>query len=205
MLKLAFDTETSGIDPDKYCLLTAYFAVLDENDLVVDELDLKVMPDNGEIAFEQSALNVNGIDLEAHKEDAITYSEGAKILESFLSKHSKGKKPQLQPCGHNISFDINFIKKTLLPVDRWEKYCHYRVLDTTPITSMLKEVGIFGEKVGSLESLVEHFGVEKRSAHNAKEDVLMWIDVFKSMKNMLKQMKNGALVDSNKIDILLTE
>lgn len=203
MKKLAFDTETSGIDPKTYKVLTVYMAVLNDDDSIADEIDLKIMPDSGLIPYQQQALDVNGIDLEEHKKEAITYGEAKPMIVDFFKRNSS-KKRDLQPCGHNIDFDINFLTSELFTVEEWEKYVHYRKLDTTPLTSFLKEVGMMPEKVGNLESLVEHFGLTKRAAHNAKEDTLMWIDVFKAYKNMFKGMKTGAL-SATDYDILLIE
>lgn len=205
MIKMAFDTETSGLDFKKHAVLTAYFAILDENDQVVDELDLKTMPDDGNIEYEQSALDVNGIDLEKHKKEALTYSQARPLIVAFFKKYSPGKKRNIQPCGHNIDFDINMLTNTILDLDTWETMIHYRRLDTSPLTSFLKETEILPEKIGSLTSLVDHFGLQKRLAHNAKEDTLMWVDVFKAMKKMLNDMKKGSLTSSSGFDILLTE
>lgn len=205
MLKMAFDTETSGINPKIYKVLTAYFAILDENDSVIDELDLKVQPDDGVIPFEQQALDINKIDLEKHKQEAITYSEARPIIAAFLKKHAPNKKKRVQPAGHNIPFDIEFVQEYLVDKGFWEEVCHYRLIDTSPITAFFKETEIFPDKLGTLESLVDHFGLPKRNAHNAKEDVLMWIDVFKALKTMMQDMKKGALTSSGGLDILLTE
>lgn len=205
MANMVFDTETSGINPAVHCVLTAFFTVLDENDNPVDELDLKIKPDSGEIAFQEEALRVNGINLEEHKKEAITYSEARPLILEFFKKNSV-KKRSLIPCGHNINFDINMIIGCgLLSQEEWDKFVHYRTLDTTPLTSFLKEVDILPSKVGNLGSLVEHFGLEKRNAHNAREDVLMWIDVFKAYKKMLIDIKKGALTSSESLDILLIE
>ena len=205
MKKLAFDTETSGIDASKHCVLTAYFAVLNDNDDIVDELDLKVIPDSGEFQWEQGALDVNGINLDEHKESAMSYSEARKLILDFFKRNSD-KKRSLQPCGHNIDFDIRFITAGLVSLDDWNKYVHYRTIDTMQISSFMKDVDILPEKVGSLESLVEHFGLAKRNAHNAKEDVLMWLDVYKAYKGMFKEMKRGALSGaSESLEILLVE
>ena len=157
MIKLAFDTETSGLNPKVHKALTVFMATLDDDDNVIDSLDLKVQPDDGVIPFEQGALDVNGIDLESHKVEAITYSEAKLLIVEFFKKNSK-KKRDLQPCGHNIDFDIDFMTSTIFDLDEWNKYVHYRKLDTTPLTSFLKEVGIMPDKVGNLSSLVDHFG-----------------------------------------------
>lgn len=200
MIKMPFDCETGSVDPKKGSLLTAYFCILNDKDEIIDELDLKLKPDDGVYLYEQEALDVNGINIDEHDKVAITYSEGKQRLLSFLKKHSP-KKRGIRPCGHNIPFDINFITSHLLAQEEWDKYCHYRILDTTPIATFLQDIGFLPPKIGSLTSLVEHFQVDKKTAHEAKGDVLMWIDVYKKMsqvfKNLALKSGNG---DINTVD-----
>ena len=196
MNKMPFDCETGGIDPATSSLLTLYMAVLDSNDQIIDELDLKLKPDDGKYLWTQEAMDVNGINLEEHDKEAITYSQGKVLLMAFLKKNSP-KKRSLRPCGHNIAFDIGFIQTHLLSKKEWEDYCHYRVLDTTPIATFMQDIGVWPSKLGSLVSLVEYLGVKKRLAHNAKEDTLMWIDVYvalqRNFKNIIQNGINGDI------------
>ena len=139
-------------------------------------------------------MKVNGINLQEHLSDpnTITYEEGKKVLTAFLEKHKiKGKRRSFQPCGHNIPFDDEFFWNQLIPKEEWEKHVHYRRLDTTPITSFLKDVGVFPQDVGSLTSLVEYFGIPMGEAHNARGDVLMNIEVYKAMRKLMAEKKEG--------------
>lgn len=189
---MPFDCETGGIDPRTSSLLTAYFSIVDDNMNVIDELDLKLKPDDGIYQYTQEAMNVNKINLEEHDKVAITYTEGKKLLMSFLKKHSP-KKRGIRPCGHNIKFDIDFVTYHLLSPTEWESYCHYRALDTTPIATFLQDLEVWPSKLGSLTSLVDYLKVQKREAHNAKEDTLMWIDVYKEMTKNFKNIINAGL------------
>ena len=191
MLIGAFDCETGGLDPSKHSLLTFYMAILDENLNKIDDLDIKMMPDNGDIVFDQKALDVNGIVLDDHKKTAITYSKAVTLIESFLKKHSP-KKRGIRPAGHNIAFDIGFLKGQLKIDSVWEDKCHYRCLDTTPITTFMQDLGVWPDKLGSLTSLVEYFKIPMLNAHTAKDDVLMWIEVYKQMKIQTKEALSGT-------------
>ena len=187
---MPFDCETGGLNPDKNTLLTVYMAILNENLEKVDELDLKLKPDNGQYVCDEEALSINKIDIQKHDKEAVPYSEAIKLIETFLKKHSP-KKRGVRPAGHNIAFDIEFIKRQLKIDKLWEEKCHYRVLDTTPITTFMQDVGVWPDKLGSLVSLVEHFNVPMLNAHTAKDDVLMWIEVYKQMKIQTKQSLTG--------------
>lgn len=192
---LWFDTETGGLNPEIHSLLTAYFAVCDKDLKMMDELYLQLKPEDlSKINVTEGAMKVNNINLEEHLKDpnTVTYEEGQKILLNFFAKHKiKGKRKSLQPCGHNVAFDKDMIWHQLVPKDVWEKDVHYRTLDTSPVCSFLKDVNLIPQDVGSLTSLVEYFGIPMGEAHNARGDVLMNIEVYKAMRNLMKEKKEG--------------
>lgn len=200
MYLMPFDCETGGLNPNSNTLLTIYMAILDENMNKIDELDLKLKPDDGAYVYDQEALDVNKINLEEHDKVAIKYSQAIPIIENFLKKYSP-KKRGIRPAGHNIAFDIAFLKGQLKIDKIWEDKCHYRVLDTTPITTFMQDIGVWPEKLGSLTSLVEYFKIPMMNAHTAKDDVLMWIEVYKQMKTQTKESMVGTGV-SDELSLL---
>ena len=69
-----------------------------------------------------------------------------------------------------------------------QKYISYRTLDTGVVGQYLKCCGIIPQSVsGSLSSYVEHYGIQKRTAHTARGDVEMTIDVMKAMVKEIKK------------------
>lgn len=191
---VAFDSETGGLDPNEHDLLTAYFAILDDALNVVDELYLKLKPDDGRApAVTEEAMKVNGIDLNAHMADPETlpYSEAKKVLALFLAKHLvEKKKKTLVAAGHNISFDISFIQKYVLPKKTWDQLFTHRYLDTMPVAVFLKFVKWWPEEIGTLTSIVKHLNLPMRNAHNAKDDTLMFVDVLKAIFSIFKDKKS---------------
>lgn len=202
MNKLWYDTETGGTNENIHSLLTAFFAVCDKNMTVIDELYLQLKPsDISKLNVEDQALKVNNINIEQHLNDpqTVTYEEGEKILIEFFERNKiKGKRRSLQPCGHNIlGFDNPFIWTYLMSKEKWEKYVHYRTLDTTGIVAFLKDVGMLPADVGSLTSLVEYLKIPMKEAHHAKGDVLMNIEVYKALTAMIKDVKKNSATTSN--------
>jgi DNA polymerase III epsilon subunit-like protein len=196
-LFLPFDTETGGLDPKLADLLTVYMAVMDENFKILDEVDLKVKPDDGRLPIcEAGALKVNKIDVAKHLADpeTITYSEAKIKILTMLKKHLKktGRYSNLVPLGHNVPFDVGFLQHHILPKDEWDKIIHYRTIDTSPIVGFFKDCGWFPRELGSLGSVVEYLGVPKRPAHNAKEDTLMCVDSYKAMIAIMKSKKESG-------------
>lgn len=200
---LWFDTETGGKNAKIHPLLTAYFAVCDQDHNIIDELSLQLKPaDPSKMVLEQEALDVNKINIPDHLADpnTITYEEGRVKLKTFLVKHKiKGKRKHYIPAGHNVAFDKDFVWQWLMPQDEFEEEVHYRTLDTSMITTFLKDIGIFPETLGNLMSLVEYYNLPKKEAHNAKGDVQMNIDVYKSMKAMMKDRKKDMVGGTNSL------
>jgi DNA polymerase III epsilon subunit-like protein len=46
--------------------------------------------------------------------------------------------------------------------------------------------------LGSLSTVVEYLGIPKRPAHNAKEDTLMTVDVYKKWLDIMKSKKDAG-------------
>lgn len=189
---IAFDFETGGIDPSKNPILTGYFAALDKNLNILGDLELKIKPEAPFDVLEKDAMKVNGIDLEKHNNDPETLSraEAAAKLKSFLREFRGKSRSKPRPLGHNIAFDVNFTRQ-LLTQEEWESNVHYGIACTSVLTNILKDIGILPETVGNLESLVKYFGVQERTAHTAKDDVLMMIEVYDKMIQMLKRSIEG--------------
>jgi hypothetical protein len=56
---------------------------------------------------------------------------------------------------------------------------------------------VFPVDVGSLTSLVEYFQIPMQEAHHARDDVLMNIEVYRAIKNMMQTKKRNMSSGSN--------
>lgn len=193
---LAFDTETGGLDENVEDVLTFYCAIFTYDWKFVDELDLKLKPNDGRFPVANAgALRVNGIDLQKHMADpnTITYAEACEKITAFLAKYRKpGRWSNITPLGHNVPFDQRFTWKHIVPFAVWDKYCHYGIADTKSDGDALKRWGFLPHSLGNLASYVEYFQIPKRNAHNAKEDTLMCVDVARAMQAFMRSKKEGG-------------
>ena len=194
---LGFDLETGGLDPSKADLLTGYFAMVDEDFKIVDELPLQLKPNSGLPVVEARAMETNKIDIRKHMEDpnTITYAEGGKKLQAFVKKYlkKKGRYSNIKPLGYNIlTFDIPWAQYHLLDKTTWESMIHYKSLDVMQHVDMLKEHGWLPPTVGNLGSVVEFFGIPKGEAHVARDDLLMTIGAHKKIRELMDSKKNGG-------------
>lgn len=205
---LSFDTETGSLSPKTGDILTAYFAVFDESFKLLDELDLKLKPDNGRLPMAASeALEINKIDIKKHLEDpnTITYSEAKEKIIAMLKKYCTGKNSRLRPLGQNISFDISFIQEYILDFATYEKYIHYAKLDTKGIVDFLKDASWMPSDLGNLGSLCKHFDINLNGAHTAKADTLATVEVYKKLLALMESKKNNNGSNVDLIELLENE
>jgi DNA polymerase III alpha subunit (gram-positive type) len=185
MKYLAFDTETGGLDPEQASLLTAYFAVLDENFNAIAELDLKIKNDKNELYHVTGeALKINGINLVEHHGDNRNSTKGIASLQLKDLLHANFTDEALIPIGHNVDFDIGFIQKHLIPKELWDRYVSYRKLDTAVIGNFLKAKKIIPSNIsGSLGGLAKFFKIDigTGSLHNAKIDTVVCVSLLQEM------------------------
>lgn len=178
---IALDVEAGGVVPE-VSILTAYFAVLDDKFALVDELSLAIKPDDHVYHVTAEALEVNGINLIEHEKIATTAGAAGGKLREFLIKSSNLGAIKLIPIGHGVAGDLNKVYEEVLNKKEAQKYISWRVLDTGVIAQFLRTCGKLPESVtAGLDSLVEYFGIERRKAHDAKNDTLMTVDVLKAL------------------------
>lgn len=194
---MAFDSETGGLNPKTADLLTLYLGILDEDFKMQEELYLKLKPDGGRLPIaEAQALRVNGINIQEHLADpeTITYSEAKvkviTLLKKFLKK--KGRFSNIKALGYNVPFDVKWTQEHILPADEWEAILHYKHIDVMERADFLKEAGWFPSDLGSLGTVVDYLQLPKRAAHNAREDTLMTVDVYKKLLEIMKSKKDGG-------------
>jgi DNA polymerase III alpha subunit (gram-positive type) len=196
---VAMDSETGGLSP-KQDILTLFISIVDEDFKILDELDLKLKPDGRLPIVEAGAMEVNKIDLQKHLEDpnTITYAEAKMKIIAFAKKYlnKRGRYSNLIPLGQNLLFDLNFIWEHVMAKDEWESIFSYNVEDTKTAGLFLKRCGWIPKECGTLKSFVEYFNIPKQTAHEARGDVLMTIQVYKSMIDLMKSKKeNGSSQD----------
>ena len=192
----AFDSETGGLNPEVADMLTFYMGLFDENFKLVEEVDLKLKPEGRLPVADAGALKVNGIDLKAHlaNPETVTYAVGRERVLAMLKRHYKkvGRSSNIRPLGYNVPFDEKFTFQHLISQADWLNVMHYKRVDVMERVDFLKECGWFPKELGSLGTVVDYLQIPKRSAHNAKEDTLMTVDVYKKLLEIMRNKKEGG-------------
>ena len=158
---IAFDTETTGLDPDKDCIVELG-AVVFEHGVPTETFQSYVNP-KVSIPEEVSALNhITNEMMQAAPTEEIIYPEFMK----FLGAAAKG---EIMICGHVAAFDLSFLCKTL---NRIGIDANFRFVDTRQLATKIPELAHH-----SLVAVAEYFEVPLEHAHQAKEDALIsgWI------------------------------
>lgn len=189
---LAFDTETTGLNYNKNNLLTACFIILDENLIEIDRLNINV--NHSEYTISIKAMEINKIDLIKHHYNAHDMVSARKLLLNFLEKYMC----MFIPIGHNVTFDINFIKGSgLLTENEYQKFISYNSIDTISIAQYLKMSGYLPKKQSiSLINLCKYYGIDSKSGeyHTAEYDIEMTLHLLRKFKSM-----NVKFIDDFKV------
>lgn len=189
MKYFCFDTELGGLKKE-YSLLTLYGQILNEDLNVLDEIDLKLKPDDGIYKVSADALSINRINLLEHDRNSISTSEASAKFNNFICRHSMNSKEKIIPMGHNVSLDIKFIKSYLMSSAEWEKHFSYRKMDCHSVAMFLGFSGFLPKYDSySLKTLAEHYGLQTDGMHEARKDVQITTELFKLMSNKLKELK----------------
>lgn len=194
---IATDCETGGIGDDK-SLLTAYFAFLrqyDDGSIVkLDELDLKIKPNDDVYRITTESLEITHINLIQHNKGAISEKQaGTKLYDKLRIWYSDSGNTKLIPIGHNVAFDIRRITNTLVNRGSWEQYVSYRVLDTCTIAQFLRLTGNLPTDLScGLDNLRDHFKIEmpEGAAHEAKYDTLVTVKVLQHLMEIVSSRSN---------------
>jgi DNA polymerase III alpha subunit (gram-positive type) len=193
---IAFDCETTGVN-DNSNLLTVSFIILDENLTEKDILNLSLRQNNGYYVYPK-ALEINKIDIIKHHSTSLDLIDARIKLLEFLTKNKE--RFNLIPIGHNIQFDIKFIKQSgLLSEYEYNSYISCNPLDTLSIAQFLKLSGKLHEKQSlSLVNLCSSYKLKRHEdeklEHSAEYDIKMTIKLLKFFKDVV----NEGIFDNKK-------
>lgn len=183
---LFLDCEMGGLEKEKYSLLTAYLLFVDDDLNPIDDLYLRVKPDDGIYHVCGEAMNVNKIDLREHDKTAVTYKVAGGLLYNWLKGVSNGGQVKLTPVGHGVYYDVDWILYFILNKKTWDNFVSYRKIDTQAIAQFMRACGLFPDDAGtSLGALGSYFGipVKEDELHDAKTDTHLTLGVFKGFRS----------------------
>lgn len=183
------DVETGGLDPRKHSLLQVALVVC-ENGQELDAMKINIVHEVYNV--DQRAMDINGIDLDSHK--GYKPDEAVAMITDFMATHFE--KPA-QVCGHNVSFDVGFVKELFGTVEAdYDKVFSYRLLDTSAVARFLVFAGIIPPR-GSLGDLAKHFKVphDPKELHDALVDCRVTYQLLLEMTKMFPPAVTDTTVE----------
>jgi DNA polymerase III subunit epsilon len=175
---LVLDTETGGLDPSTDALLSIGLVDFQDGEVLRTE---EILVDPEGLACNPKALAVNQIDLDVHCGYSVTRAEAAERIRDFCA-------PMGRPiiAGHNVQFDIGFIRKLFAP-DVLRRTVSHRVLDTMQVLCFLGHAGLIPPDIAKLDQAMAHFGItmpaDKR--HTALGDALVTAELYRRLLNTI--------------------
>ena len=153
---IAFDTETTGLDPDRDRIVELGVVVF-EKGIPAASFQSYVNPG---ICIPAEVSVLNHITNEMLKAAPLEQDVYPRFMK-FLGDAAFGK---TLICCHVAAFDLRFLCKLL---DQFEIKAAFRFVYTRELAAQIPEL-----KHHSLAAVADHFGISHENAHHAKEDAL---------------------------------
>ena len=186
---LIIDLETGGLDELTNGTCSVAMKVFDKD--ITDEFLIKPHINR---TYTEKALEINGLNTIELEEKGITAKEACERIISFIRKNFNNA-PQV--LGHNVKFDLNFLKHLFLDggYQDFNNFIDRDFLDSKVFANLLKRLGKYPNRSTALVSAYRHFtGKEPVNAHNALADVLMTEEVFNKELEIFQNKKQELTV-----------
>jgi DNA polymerase-3 subunit epsilon len=189
---LICDCETGGLDPQEHSILSLA-AVCWENREIIDEFEILIREPVVKVTPE--AIRINRIDLNKLCEEGVQAHHAVHSFRAFTLKHfPHGLKGSTKVFlgGHNVSFDIGFIRRlwsfrTSEPC--YENIFSHRTLDTCSILRFLSLSGGYSGLVSSgLTDACKYFNIPITDAerHTALGDARATAQLLSAVMDHIK-------------------
>ena len=180
---LFIDTETGGMDPDKHSLLSVAMVVWEKMEIMDSQ---EILINDGILSVTKEALSVNKIDIEKHKQSAISSSQAIGEIFSFLGKHFPGKE-KITLAGHNVHFDAGFLRAFFTANNKdFNEIFSHRIVDTSSILHYLYLAGKIKQRAISSDAAFQLFDIKVEGRHTAIGDAIATAKLFTRLLDLIK-------------------
>jgi DNA polymerase-3 subunit epsilon len=180
---LFIDTETGGLNPYEHSLLSLAMVVWEDME-IIDSQELLI--NDGILSVTEEALSINKIDIEKHKQSAISSSQAIEKIFLFISKHFPRKR-KITLAGHNVHFDANFLRFFFSRNDKnFSEFFSHRIIDTSSILYYLYLAGHIKQRAISSDEAFDLFGIKVEGRHTAIGDAIATAKLFSRLLNLIK-------------------
>lgn len=185
---LVIDTETGGLDPKLFSILSLGAIVWNDGE-IVDSFEVFVA--EPELKAEAEALKINQIDMAWLKANGVPPGEAVSRFHLFLDKNfgAGQERARINVAGHNVYFDVGFLKRLYSFTDyKYDEVFSHRVLDTAGIVRFLIVAGKLPLESAGSTAVFEYFqiNVEAGQRHTALADALATATLLTRLVDMVK-------------------
>lgn len=181
------DTETGGTDPHKHSLLSIGVVVWDKIDGIIAQKEFFVK--NTRYYVTKEAQKINKFDRKVHNAVAQEPKEIINGLIAFLSNYFP-ENTGFPVVGHNIQFDINFLKEFFKKNGRsFNNYFAHRSIDTYSVFKVMSMAGLIDKNLNSSADAFAYFNIRVQQRHSALYDCIATIELFEKLLFLLEKNK----------------
>jgi DNA polymerase III subunit epsilon len=180
---LFIDTETGGLDPDKHSLLSLAMVIWEDMEIIDSH---EILINDGILSVTKEALSVNRIDIEKHKQSAVSSAQAMDQIIIFIGKHFPGK-GKITLAGHNVHFDAGFLRSFFSANNKdFSEFFSHRVIDTSSILHYLYLAGRIKQRAISSDEAFYLFEIKVEGRHTAIGDAIATAQLFTRLLLLIK-------------------
>jgi len=173
-----FDTETSGLDPDRNDILSLSY-IIEINGSIRKRDTLYIQPFNWD-ALDPGALMVNGFTVEkllTFHEPHYAHAALLDVLSRYVDKFDPQDK--FYPVAYNVKFDMGFLSSFFKKCDDpyFGSWFNGKDLDPLQMLRYLDYLGVTALPDYKLVTVAQHFGFPHK-AHDAESDTDVLHSIF---------------------------
>ncbi len=185
MSKLVFlNTETGGTNPNIHSLLSIGMVLYEDKKITyryyweVKQNQYTVTPES---------MSINKLNLERLKNEGnlkkIIRNKIVNSVQSFVGFENKAIL-----AGHNIKFDIGFVKE-LFGFENYNSYFSYKTVDTFSILKFLYHSGYFEKDISCIKEAFDYFDIlpKDNTVNNALDDIVLTANLYTKLINLLEK------------------
>ncbi len=151
---VVLDTETGGLDPLKHSLLSV--GLVDST----GQKSLGFFVCEPEISTDPESMAINRLDLDQVRREGLTPLEATERLDAFMAELSADTGARAMVVGHNIAFDIAFLRRLYHLANRpFPQEFSHRTVDTHSLLWALCACDRLPEGVTGSDAAFAHFHV----------------------------------------------
>ena len=167
------DLETTGLEHDKDSILETSFVITDSDLNEITRFDKVILPTKTPLT--PFVTHLTGITPQEVEKKGKHWKD---VLPEIIKKIGDAT-----IVGHNIDFDIRFLKENGVPLEKNKR------IDTHELARIL----LPGDESFSLEAITQRFHLSHKDAHRAMSDVVACIQLWPILIEKLKTLPQKAI------------